>query len=346
MPTASTVLADYSLLSPTEQNQVKSSLLSPTFITGRHLHSFVETNRFVDGRKCVYCSSSEVVRNGHRPDHKQRFFCKDCKKSFVATSNTITSKSRKRLAVWEKYIDCMLSGMTIRDTAHECGINKNTAFIWRHKILDALQTMMNEVKLDGIVEADETFFPVSYKGNHKKSKTFIMPRSAHHRGKSIKKRGLSDEQVCVPCIVNRDGLSVAKISNLARLKEKGLSAIFSGKIEPGSVLVTDKTAAYKKFSISNNLELKQLKSGLASRKGIYNLQHINSYHSRLKLFMERFRGVSTKHLNNYLVWHNYVNYSKSEYDEKKKELLRYVLGVRKKCLWSAISAGNPLPVLA
>ena len=63
----------------------------------------------------------------------------------------------------------MMNGLSICKTAAVCGIHRNTAFIWRHKILDALQNMADEVKLDGIIEADETFFAISYKGNHSKS---------------------------------------------------------------------------------------------------------------------------------------------------------------------------------
>lgn len=37
-------------------------------------------------------------------------------------------------------------------------MNKDTAFVWRHKILDALQNMVDSVKLSGIIEGDETFF--------------------------------------------------------------------------------------------------------------------------------------------------------------------------------------------
>ena len=72
----------------------------------------------------------------------------------------------------------MMNGFTVRKSAEICGINKDTAFIWRHKILDALQNMASDVKLDGIVEADETFFAISFKGNHKKSTSFVMPRKA------------------------------------------------------------------------------------------------------------------------------------------------------------------------
>ena len=39
--------------------------------------------------------------------------------------------------------------------------------------------MMNEVKLDGVIQADETFMPISFKGNHKH---FNLPRLAKKRG--------------------------------------------------------------------------------------------------------------------------------------------------------------------
>ena len=96
--------------------------------------------------------------------------CKDCGKSFVITTNSIVSGARKDFDVWIKYIDCMLNGFSVHKAAEECGIHRNTAFAWRHKSLDALQNMANDVILDSIVEADEAFFTISYKGNHKKSK--------------------------------------------------------------------------------------------------------------------------------------------------------------------------------
>lgn len=48
----------------------------------------------------------------------------------------------------------------------------------------------------------------------------------------------------------------------------------------------------------------------------YDILHINSYHSQLKRSMRGFNGVSTKYLNNYLVWNNLVNYAKESDMEK------------------------------
>ena len=77
----------------------------------------------------------------------------------MIATNSIVSGTRKDLSVWEQYIDCMMNGLSIRKTAVACGIHRNTAFLWRHKILDALQNMADDVTLDGIIEADELFSP-------------------------------------------------------------------------------------------------------------------------------------------------------------------------------------------
>ena len=70
--------------------------------------------------------------------------------------------------------------------------------------------MMNEVELDGIVQADETYSTVSYKGNHKE---FKLPRPAHQRGRRATKCGLSKDKVSVSTGVNLNALSIARIIN-------------------------------------------------------------------------------------------------------------------------------------
>ena len=233
----------------------------------------------------------------------------------------------------------MLNGFSIRKTAAVCGIHRNTAFYWRHKILDALQNMANTVQLNGIVEVDETFFSVSYKGNRN------LPRQAHKRGSEIHIRGLSREKVCVPCAVNRSGLSIAKVSNLGRVSTQAIHNVYDGRITRDSTIVTDKASAYIRFAEANELNLVQLKNGVA-KKGIYNIQHINNYHSRLKKFMNNFNGVSTKYLNNYLIWHNFVNYAKETHMEKQNILMRFTLTTIKSVTCKQISQRAILPICA
>jgi len=301
-------------LSPREQELIKASILNVSTNVMK-LEKLVTEERHTHGIVCPYCGCIEnVSRNGHRPDGKQRYLSNKCGRSSVANTNSITSGTRKDLDTWNEFSRCMVSGLSVRKTADICKIHRNTAFIWRHKVLDAIQKLYEATELEGIVEADETFFPISYKGNHKIS-TFKMPRKPHKRGKCVKKRGLSKEQVCVPCAIDRSGHALSKIANLGRVSSKNLHLVYDNRIKKNATLCTDKMNSYVRFAHKNELTLVQLKTG-RSKKGIYHIQHINSYHSELKGFLRPFKGVSTKYLNNYLLWHNWINLNGSSIQDK------------------------------
>lgn len=272
-------------------------------------------------KECPHCKSTNFKKNG-TTHGKQRYICNDCKKTFAITSNTILFSTKKDLSLWEKYIHCMIEKYSIRKTAKICGINPTTAFNWRHKILDALQKMQDEVKLDGVVEADETFLPLSFKGHHK---NFKLPRLAKHCGTANTKRGLSKELVCIPCVVNLDGKSIAKISNLGKPNIVSLSKVIQGRIERESIFVTDSFRGYLK--LSNDMNLNHIRIPRNKHiNGSFNIQVVNSYHGRLKAMLTyNFKGVSTKYLNSYLVYHNFVNFAKESRQDKERILLNHIL---------------------
>ena len=125
----------------------------------------------------------------------------------------------------------MMNGFSIRKTSEICGICKNIALNWQHKFLDALQNMQDGVLLNGIVESDETYFYISFKGNHKHSKTFTMPRKARHNGTNNHTRGLpKTEQLCVVSAVNRNRLSYAKVGMVGKVNEECLKIAFDSHI--------------------------------------------------------------------------------------------------------------------
>ena len=76
------------------------------------------------------------------------------------------------------------------------------------------------------------------------------------------------------------------------------------------------------------------------------LHYINSYHSQLKRFMRGFNGVSTKYLNNYLVWNNLVNYAKESDMEKRNIFLTFVLATLKTAKCRDLSNRPAVPLVA
>ena len=266
---------------------------------------------------CPHCGSESIVKNGHKGG-VQRFKCKECGKTFTYSNNTILFSSKKDLDTWKRYCECFLNKFSLRKCAEITGISLETSFRWRHKILDALQNMQADITLKGVVEADETFFPLSFKGSH------TVPRCARKRGHSVKTRGLSHEQVCVPTIVNHEGLSIGKISNLGKPCISDLKKVISNRIERNSIFVTDSLRGYQKVAHDNSLTHIRIPRGKFTN-GAFNIQTVNGYHSGLiRLVNGTFKGVATKYLNNYVVYHNFVNFAKNTFSNKLNKLENFV----------------------
>ena len=66
----------------------------------------------------------------------------------------------------------------------------------------------------------------------------------------------------------------------------------------------------------------------------------------LKSFIAKFKGVSSKYLNNYLVWNNMLNYSKETWEEKERVFKEFVLTTNKIVLVRNFSDRPALPIVA
>jgi transposase-like protein len=291
--------------------------------------------------KCPHCDQTEVVKFGIRRG-KQWYRCKGCMKTFSSVTNTLLDYTKKDFQTWATFVKCMIDGFSLRKTADICEIHRNTAFVWRHKILNALaEYQERQPPLKGVVEADDTFFNLSYKGSKPKG------RKAHKRGTPATKRGISKEKVCVSCAVDRKKHVYSKVITLGRPTAEVLQKAFGRKLPKKKynnntrsiTLCTDKDTAYASFATKNGFKHIRLKNGLASQDTIYHNQYVNGYHSRLKHFLRRFKGVSTKYLNNYLVWNNVIQ----ETRKAKFLLLKLCLRAKKVTRWDDVSRRPAVP---
>lgn len=279
----------------------------------------VRERRFSNGKKCPHCNNEHVVRNG-KFKGKQRYLCRNCNKSFCDFTASPVAYSKKTLNRWLEFAKCMVLGYSLRKSAEIVGIHLSTAFYWRHKISDGLRAFIGRGNVSGIVEVDETFFLESFKGNHKKSRTFTMPRPSRKRGGKSKFKGISHEQVCVVCAIDRNGNIISELTCKGRIRHSDLERVFLNHISKDSILCSDAHKSYIRFAQNLNIELIQLKSG-KSKKGIYHIQHINSFHNELKKWIRRFNGVATKYLANYLYWFKWIKYTKDSKDALKSKKL-------------------------
>ena len=91
------------------------------------------------------------------------------------------------------------------------------------------------------------------------------------------------------------------------------------------LLCTDKHPSLGKYAKMN--EFKHIELNLSKNirviKNIYHIQNVNSYHSRLKEWLRRFKGVATRYLDNYLCWFDFVD--RAGRDIKKETAKRQLM---------------------
>jgi len=196
---------------------------------------------------------------------------------------------------WSRYAQAMIDGASVRAAAKHCQIDKNTAFLWHHRFLQQA-TQHQAVHESGIVEADETFFLESFKGQRH------LPRLARRRGGVGRTRGTSPDQIAVLVVRDRSGETAN--FRLAKLDAPHVIAALHPIIAPDAVLCTDGANVYKTFARLTDVVHRTLnvQQGLRVINGVFHIQNVNAYDSRLKTWMRRFNGVATKYLDNYLGW--------------------------------------------
>src|SRR5690554_5078690 len=111
--------------------------------------------RFAEGLWCVHCESRQVLRWG-RARGRQRYRCKACRRTFSDLTGTPLAYS-KLAELWGEYARYMVEAISVREAARRLGINKDTAFRWRHRFLAVLECATHPAPR-GIVEVHETRF--------------------------------------------------------------------------------------------------------------------------------------------------------------------------------------------
>lgn len=245
---------------------------------------------------CPHCSSKKYRRHG-KDKGSQRYYCNGCKRTFTEHTGTWLAGIHKKELVSE-YLKLMEQELSLDKIKNRMGINKKTAFDWRHKILSSLKTAGSGI-FTGITESDETFFLQSSKGQK------VEGRKPRKRGGSANKRGISKEQVAVIVTVDRNEEIDMSVARLGRIKKVDIENAIGNKITEETILCSDSHVSYKGFAKDNNIEHHAIRANLKQyvKQKVYHVQHVNSIDNRLKKWIEyQFCGVSTKYLQLYLNW--------------------------------------------
>jgi len=242
---------------------------------------------------CPYCRHPQGIHWGNAHG-LARYRCRECHRTFNALTGTPLARLRHR-ECWAVYAQALIDGATVREAARRCGVHKDTAFRWRHRFL-ALPARSKPLHLHGIVEADETYFLDSHKGERH------LPRPPRQRGGVAAKRGLSHEQI--PVLIARDRDRTTTDAVLAKADARSVSAVLTPVIDADAILCSDGNAIYRVFAQRAHIAHHpvNLHAGIRVVDHAFHIQNVNAYDSRLKGWMAHFHGVATKYLPTYLGW--------------------------------------------
>ena len=254
------------------------------------VRSLVES-RLIQTLACPHCNGIWVVRNGSASG-LQRYKCRTCRRTFNALSTTPLARLRMK-AKWLRQQDVLLQGLSVNKAAVALGVATTTAFRWRHRFLQLAQAV-KAPELTGVVEADETFFLRSNKGQHPGRK----PRKRGGRA-SREERGMD----LIPILVARDRSGATADFLLDAVSKACLSQALKPLIHSDAILCTDGSAAMAAAAQELRVQHEPVNLRAGERvRGPWHIQNVNAYHGRLKSWIARFRGVATDYLENYLGW--------------------------------------------
>lgn len=294
-----------------------------------------DVNEIFGFKPCANCGSVNTKKYGHVRG-KQRYWCKDCHKTFGATTGTITIYSKLNEQQWKGIIRGLINNHSMSQIAKEVHISAPNVWINKIKICTALLCLYGEQdSFVDIAECDEYYAPTSFKG--KRDPAFFMeilnrmPRHHWSREKKIewldkhgyyadlmndpaelervldsgdhKKRGISDDQTCILTCQDRSGNLVMVPVGLGTLETEDIKKYLHGKMAKDSIMVTDSHGSYPKFAEGEEIQLEQIPSG-EHTKGAFNLARINSLHSEIAVYWNKHREniPATKYMDLSLIF--------------------------------------------
>ena len=283
-------------------NEVQRSALLEAVQGGQPANEAIALveQRFAAAPACGHCGSAAFGRWGEASGFR-RYKCKadGCGRTFNALTGTPLAQLHRRDA-WMDYARALVDGVSLRKAAKRTKVCLDTSFRWRHRFLQAAKDVQ-PAKVEGIVEADETFFLTSAKGSRK-----LVGRAPRRRGGKARKPGASEEQIPVLIVRDRHGTTLdAKLPDLAG---DTIKSFLRPVVAHDALLVSDGAKVYGSFAKEFGIEHRAVVAahGVHVVDGIHHIQNVNAYMSRLKGWMARFRGVASKYLTSYLGWRRLI----------------------------------------
>jgi len=234
--------------------------------------------KFRNGAVCPHCGSKDINKFGFFSG-KQRYRCKDCKRTFNLYTKTLLSWSHYK-DKWESFIHTMSQDMSLRKAELQVGVSYSALFYWRHKIMTILNEE-NDEKLHGVLELMNM-------------KLKYLDKYRNIKEEEIYESGA--QNVFFTFLYQRD----YRLESYIYKERKGVRLFIndlSDNIDENSIICLHSNypfrypLIYKKVKIADKKDYK--------RVNYFNADNVKKYLGQFRCWMKMFRGVSSKNLIKY-----------------------------------------------
>jgi len=243
--------------------------------------------KFRNGAVCPHCGSKDINKYGYF-NGKQRFRCKDCRKTFNLYTKTLLSWSHYKNK-WGSFIETMAKDMSLRQAEQIIGVSYASLFYWRHKIMTVLNTE-NDTRFHGILEL------------------MNMKMKYLDKFRNIKNEPEDDEMeeeegraqnIIFTFMYQRDN----RLESYIYQESKGPKPFIyelSDNIDERSIICLNSNYPYRFHLLYKKIKVADKKN--YKRIDYFNADNVRKYLNEFKSWSKVFRGVSSKNLLKYAAY--------------------------------------------
>lgn len=242
---------------------------------------YLEEKRWHGRIVCPYCGHAKHVQKRKKEGY---FRCLACKEDFTVRTGTIFERSHIPLDKWLYAMYLLVTdrkGISSLELSKVIGITQKSAWFLLHRLREACKD--ENIKLSGIVEADESFF-----GGKEKNK---------HENKKMKAGRGTVGKTAVLGMRERNG--DVKATVIPDTEAETIQTQIRKTITSGTILCTDEHRSYLGM-----LEYNHLSVNHNAKEFVNGMAHTNGIESMWALLKRGYYGTfhhfSTKHLQRYV----------------------------------------------
>lgn len=268
---------------------------------------------------CPRCSSTRVVRNGHRNGY-QRFLCRGCNRTYG--HNTVPGSNGARLVgKHAAFLALCHTPLPLRVAAQQIGAALSTVFRWRHAYLQGLERDEPSRCSSFNDTVAALFTSVCINDRYRYFPRRQIPEIARFPAISAWDTRAGAITHLVQC---QDGQVIDQVCiyNHRRLTRRDFVQIVSQHVAPGTMLVSPfgngtvrESLDEQPSSMEGNLDTVEWFMGARARKLLSDDKIADDISTARKLaarlrvafrrWMRAFRGIAVYYVERYVAWFNY-----------------------------------------